>query len=189
MFRIKPLLIPEPFRWLKGLRLRASLLGFDIPQPVREGLEAMNDIEDPLDASAGDRMLRRTSASVRGKVFSSPSLVGVSESSRRLKDGAHDEARHAAQPVEDNSTLSKWADNMQQLGIDPRFLTCEIGETARLGTRILPVPDNSPTVAGMPRQGRALSDPGDPGILRAEDDVYANDPADLSERRSDYVDE
>ncbi|AOB30774.1 hypothetical protein AKI39_08810 [Bordetella sp. H567] len=56
-------------------------------------------------------------------------------------------------------------------------------EKARLGTRILPVPDKSPMVAGMPRGGRALSDPGDPGIPRPEDDVYANDPADLSEKR------
>jgi hypothetical protein len=35
----------------------------------------------------------------------------------------------------------------------------------------------------MPRGGRALSDPGDPGIPRPEDDVYANDPADLSKKR------
>ncbi|CAM3751156.1 hypothetical protein [Bordetella bronchialis] len=56
-------------------------------------------------------------------------------------------------------------------------------EASRLGTRILPEPDKSPTVAGMPRQGRALSDPGDPGIPKPEDDVYANDPADLSETK------
>jgi hypothetical protein len=70
-------------------------------------------------------------------------------------------------------------------GTDPQSPTRDAAEKARLGTRILPVPDKSPTVAGMPRQGRALSDPGDPGIPRPENDVYANDPADLSERRSE----
>ncbi|OZI59874.1 hypothetical protein [Bordetella genomosp. 11] len=68
-------------------------------------------------------------------------------------------------------------------GTDVRSTTPDADEKARLGTRILPVPDKSPTVAGMPRNGRALSDPGDPGIPRPEDDVYGNDPADLSERR------
>lgn len=58
-------------------------------------------------------------------------------------------------------------------------------ENERLGTRMLPVPDKSPTVAGMPREDRAITDPGHPGIPRPEDDVYANDPADLSERPSD----
>jgi hypothetical protein len=65
---------------------------------------------------------------------------------------------------------------------DPQSPTRDPAEKARRGTRVLPEPDKSPTVAGMPRQGRALSDPGDPGIPKPEDDVYANDPADLSER-------
>lgn len=51
------------------------------------------------------------------------------------------------------------------------------------GTHILPMPANTPTVAGMPRRGRALSDPGDPGVIKPEDDVYGNDPADLSLER------
>jgi hypothetical protein len=67
-------------------------------------------------------------------------------------------------------------------GSDPQSPTRDPEEKARLGTRVLPVPDKSPVVAGMPRQGRALTDPGEPGIPRPEDDVYANDPADLSER-------
>lgn len=71
----------------------------------------------------------------------------------------------------------------RQPGSNSRSAAQEAEEKARLGTRILPVPDKSPTVAGMPRGGRALSDPGDPGIPRPEDDVYANDPADLSEKR------
>ncbi len=50
------------------------------------------------------------------------------------------------------------------------------------GTHILPMPDQQPVVAGMPRRDRALSDPGDPGIPRPEDDVYANKASDLSER-------
>jgi hypothetical protein len=68
---------------------------------------------------------------------------------------------------------------------DPQSPTRGAEEKARLGTRILPVPDESPVVAGMPRRGRGISDPGDPGIPRPEDDVYANDPADLSEKRAE----
>jgi hypothetical protein len=74
-------------------------------------------------------------------------------------------------------------ENTRQPGPDSRSVARDVDHDERLGTRILPVPDKSPTVAGMPRAGRALSDPGDPGIPRPEDDVYANDPADLSEKR------
>ncbi|CAB3909749.1 hypothetical protein [Achromobacter deleyi] len=41
----------------------------------------------------------------------------------------------------------------------------------RKGTGILPMPDQSETVAGMPRRGRAIEEPGDPGIITPEDDV------------------
>lgn len=41
----------------------------------------------------------------------------------------------------------------------------------RKGTGILPMPDQRPTVAGMPRQGRAIEAPGDPGVITPEDDV------------------
>jgi hypothetical protein len=51
------------------------------------------------------------------------------------------------------------------------------------GTHILPMPDKAPIVAGMPRKGRSLADPGDPGSISPADDVYANDPADLSQVR------
>lgn len=68
---------------------------------------------------------------------------------------------------------------------DPRTPMRDTDEDARRGTRILPEPDKSPTVAGMPRDGRALSDPGDPGIPRPENDVYANDPADLSDTKTE----
>lgn len=51
------------------------------------------------------------------------------------------------------------------------------------GTHVLPMPDACATVAGMPRRARSFTDPGDPGIIRPEDDVYANDPHDLSEER------
>ncbi|ARP81041.1 hypothetical protein CAL12_09415 [Bordetella genomosp. 8] len=64
---------------------------------------------------------------------------------------------------------------------DPRNSIRNADEATRRGTRILPEPDKSPTVAGMPRDGRALSDPGDPGIPRPENDVYANEASDLSE--------
>ncbi|MFC4274696.1 hypothetical protein [Achromobacter aloeverae] len=53
---------------------------------------------------------------------------------------------------------------------------------ARDGTHVLPMPDQQPVVAGMPRRARALSDPGDPGIPRPEDDVYGNQASDLSEK-------
>ncbi|WP_086072697.1 hypothetical protein [Bordetella genomosp. 9] len=65
---------------------------------------------------------------------------------------------------------------------DPKSPTESAEEKARMGTRILPEPDKAPIVAGMPREGRVLSDPGHPGIPRPEDDVYANEPSDLSER-------
>lgn len=68
-------------------------------------------------------------------------------------------------------------------GSHPQSPPRDTTEKARQGTRVLPIPDDSPTVAGMPRKGRGLSDPGDPGIPRPEDDVYGNDPADLSERQ------
>ncbi len=50
MFKTTPTLTPDQFRWLKELRTRASLVGmgiegFDIPQPVRRQLEALNYIE------------------------------------------------------------------------------------------------------------------------------------------------
>jgi hypothetical protein len=72
-------------------------------------------------------------------------------------------------------------DETRPSGPDAQSPTQDADEKARLGTRILPIPDKAPIVAGMPREGRSLSDPGNPGIIRPEDDVYANDPADLSE--------
>jgi len=56
------------------------------------------------------------------------------------------------------------------------------GEPVR-GTRVLPMPGQEPVVAGMPRNGRGFNDPGHPGIIRPEDDVYGNEPSDLSESR------
>lgn len=41
----------------------------------------------------------------------------------------------------------------------------------RKGTDIMPMPDQSKMVAGMPRRGRAIEEPGDPGIITPEDDV------------------
>lgn len=55
MFRAMPTLTPEQFRWLKELRSRASLVGFDIPQPVRGQLEALNYIEQRAGKSAMTR--------------------------------------------------------------------------------------------------------------------------------------
>ncbi|OZI30162.1 hypothetical protein CAL29_19065 [Bordetella genomosp. 10] len=47
---------PEQFRWLKELRTQASsLVGFDIPQPVRGQLEALNYIEQRAGKTAVTR--------------------------------------------------------------------------------------------------------------------------------------
>lgn len=43
---------------------------------------------------------------------------------------------------------------------------------ARKGTEVLPMQDeSSPVTAGMPRRGRAIVAPGEPGIITPEDDV------------------
>ncbi|WP_143220337.1 MULTISPECIES: hypothetical protein [unclassified Achromobacter] len=55
MFRTTPTLTPEQFRWLKELRTQASLIGFNIPQPVRGQLEAMNYIEQRAGKTAVTR--------------------------------------------------------------------------------------------------------------------------------------
>lgn len=41
----------------------------------------------------------------------------------------------------------------------------------RTGTTVLPLASNSRMVAGMPRRGRAIAAPGEPGIISAEEDV------------------
>ncbi|MEN5159879.1 hypothetical protein [Achromobacter spanius] len=41
----------------------------------------------------------------------------------------------------------------------------------RKGTETLPMPDESKVVAGMPRRGRAIAEPGEPGVIAPEDDV------------------
>ncbi|OZI59872.1 hypothetical protein [Bordetella genomosp. 11] len=46
MFKTMPSLTPDQFRWLKELRSRASLVGFEVPEPVRGQLEALNYIEE-----------------------------------------------------------------------------------------------------------------------------------------------
>jgi hypothetical protein len=48
------------------------------------------------------------------------------------------------------------------------------------GTRVIPQPEETPTVAGMPRKGRKLEEPGDPGIITPANDVYAGKNTDLS---------
>lgn len=40
----------------------------------------------------------------------------------------------------------------------------------RKGTGIMPTPKVARQVAGMPRDGRALTEPGDPGVPAGEDD-------------------
>ncbi|OZI77539.1 hypothetical protein [Bordetella genomosp. 12] len=39
------------------------------------------------------------------------------------------------------------------------------------GTAEMPMPSANRQVAGMPRNGRTMTAPGDPGVLTAEDDV------------------
>ncbi len=41
----------------------------------------------------------------------------------------------------------------------------------RKGTEVLPMADQAKEVAGMPRRGRAIAEPGEPGIITPEDDV------------------
>jgi hypothetical protein len=41
----------------------------------------------------------------------------------------------------------------------------------RKGTEVLPMPEDGKVVAGMPRRGRAIAEPGEPGIITPEDDV------------------
>lgn len=41
---------------------------------------------------------------------------------------------------------------------------------SRQGTHIMPMPKVPDQVAGMPRDGRALTEPGDPGVPAGEDD-------------------
>lgn len=50
--------------------------------------------------------------------------------------------------------------------VDPRPPT-----DPRKGTETLPMPDQSKQVAGMPRDGRAIAQPGEPGVITPEDDV------------------
>ncbi|CAP40955.1 hypothetical protein [Bordetella petrii] len=39
------------------------------------------------------------------------------------------------------------------------------------GTGVMPMPDEAPDVAGRARRGRAIAEPGDPGVITPEDDV------------------
>ncbi|HEY9270540.1 MULTISPECIES: hypothetical protein [Achromobacter] len=55
---------------------------------------------------------------------------------------------------------AKAAETEQPVAVDPRK-----------GTEVLPMPDHSKEVAGMPRRGRAIAEPGEPGIITPEDDV------------------
>ncbi|MBO9356640.1 hypothetical protein GG851_21835 [Bordetella petrii] len=41
----------------------------------------------------------------------------------------------------------------------------------RQGTGTMPMPDEAPDVAGRARRGRAIAEPGDPGVITPEDDV------------------
>jgi hypothetical protein len=55
--------------------------------------------------------------------------------------------------------------------------------TPKSGTHILPMPDTAPTVAGMPRQTRIQTAPGDPGVPAPEDQVNGGTPPDTRPRR------
>lgn len=44
-------------------------------------------------------------------------------------------------------------------------------EEAFRGTDKMPMPDASPKVAGRSRQGRTITEPGEPGVITPEDDV------------------
>jgi hypothetical protein len=44
-------------------------------------------------------------------------------------------------------------------------------KTLRGGTHVLPMPDDAPTVAGMPRKNRVHTEPGNPGAIAPETQV------------------
>jgi hypothetical protein len=50
------------------------------------------------------------------------------------------------------------------------------------GTRVMPMPDNSPTVAGMPRKNRVHTEPGNPGVPAPELQVTEGKPAKKAEQ-------
>ncbi|ASC64031.1 hypothetical protein EUC41_15695 [Achromobacter denitrificans] len=60
---------------------------------------------------------------------------------------------------------------------DPNAAKADVAEKPvppdpRKGTEVMPMPDQSSTlVAGMPRRGRAIAEPGEPGVITPEDDV------------------
>ncbi|MVW79119.1 hypothetical protein [Bordetella sp. 02P26C-1] len=53
-------------------------------------------------------------------------------------------------------------------------------EEEMLGTGKMPMPEDTPVVAGQPRDGRVLTEPGNPGIITPEDDELVNTPSDES---------
>jgi hypothetical protein len=55
--------------------------------------------------------------------------------------------------------------------------------TPKSGTHVLPMPDTAPTVAGMPRQTRVHTEPGDPGVPAPEDQVNGGKPPDTRPSR------
>lgn len=70
---------------------------------------------------------------------------------------------HAATPSATSSATSSAASSTppdSPVPVDPRK-----------GTQTLPMPDQSEEVAGMPRDGRAIARPGEPGVIAPEDDV------------------
>lgn len=45
------------------------------------------------------------------------------------------------------------------------------------GTQEMPMPDDTPEVAGRSRRGRVITEPGDPGVITPEDDALdTSDP-------------
>jgi len=72
MFRTVPSLTPDQFRWLKELRSGASLVAFDIPEPVRGQLRALNYIEDRDGKSAVTPPGARALTRYTGPVFTAP---------------------------------------------------------------------------------------------------------------------
>lgn len=58
----------------------------------------------------------------------------------------------------------------------------DAAESKRTGTHVLPMPSDSPDVAGLPRSDRAHTAPGDPGNIAPEDQVAADKPVDSTRR-------
>ncbi|MDQ8032200.1 hypothetical protein CEG14_03475 [Bordetella genomosp. 1] len=67
---------------------------------------------------------------------------------------------------------------------DPAAPAAPRAADPRKGTEEMPMPSQTETVAGMPRAGRVMNEPGDAGVIAGEDDVL--DTSHLPEPGEDF---